>query len=282
MRLDIRYDGTAFSGWAKQPRLRTVQGVVEDALAKHPPGASVPGSIVVAGRTDAGVHATGQVAHVDVASLAPGSTFRGLNVDTRGVPELERVRHRWNRYVAADVRVTAIEVAPGGFDARFSAVRRHYRYRVSDAPWGVDPLCRIDTLTWPKPLDVDRMNRAADGLVGLNDFAAFCKQREGATTIRELQQLSWQRVGDHVIEATVSADAFCHSMVRSLVGASLLVGDGRRAVNWPAELLQKGERSSAVAPAHGLTMTGVDYPDNDSLAARAEASRRMRSLGDGR
>jgi len=235
----------------------------------------VPKSVVVAGRTDAGVHATGQVVHVDVEPAA-GPMGR-MPVNERGIPDLERMRHRWNRFLPGDVRVLRARVAPDGFDARFSAVRRHYRYRVSDAPWGVDPLQRFDTLAWGRALHVEAMNAASDALLGLRDFAAFCKQRAGGTTIRELQRFTWRRVDAYLVEASVSADAFCHSMVRSLVGAVLLVGDGRRAVEWPADLLSRGVRDSAVAPAHGLTLTGVDYPPDEELAARAEQTRNVRA-----
>jgi len=186
------------------------------------------------------------------------------------------MRHRWNRYLPGDVRVLDARVAPPGFDARFSAVRRHYRYQVSDAPWGVDPLRRHDTLAWRHELSVDAMNAASTELLGLRDFSAFCKQREGATTIRELQVFRWDRVGRHAVHASVSADAFCHSMVRSLAGAMLLVGDGRRDITWPAKLLREGVRDSAVAPAHGLTLVGVDYPPPAELASRAEQTRNVR------
>ncbi|WP_208025823.1 tRNA pseudouridine(38-40) synthase TruA [Amycolatopsis acidicola] len=273
--MDVSYDGTDFSGWARQPGRRTVQGLLEDALAKQPPGASVPRSVVVAGRTDAGVHATGQVVHVDVVPLEAGAAGR-LAVDEHGVPDLERMTHRWNRYLPGDVRVLGARVAPPGFDARFSAVRRHYRYRVADAPWGADPLRRHDTLPWGRPLSVPAMNEAAAELLGLKDFAAFCKQRAGSTTIRELQRFTWHRLDENLVEARVSADAFCHSMVRSLVGALLMVGDGRRAVGWPAEVLRSRKRDSAVAPPHGLTLIGVDYPPDDELAARAEQTRNVR------
>ncbi len=283
LRVDLCYDGTEFAGWAKQPGLRTVQGLLEDALAKQPPGQSVPGSVVVAGRTDAGVHAGGQVVHVDAVPLDPGSrpaTGNGhrLPLDRHGIPDLERLCHRWNRILPADVRVLGARVAPAGFDARFSAMRRHYRYQVADAPWGVDPLRRRDTLAWNRPLDVQRLNAASRSLLGLHDFAAFCKQREGATTVRELQRFSWERVDDHLLVAHVSADAFCHSMVRSLVGAVLMVGDGRRRPEWARELLLGGERTSTVAPAHGLTLAGIDYPPDGELAARAAEARNRRTL----
>ncbi|HKS49384.1 MAG TPA: tRNA pseudouridine(38-40) synthase TruA [Amycolatopsis sp.] len=262
--MDVSYDGTDFSGWARQPGRRTVQGLLEDALAKQPPGVSVPRSVVVAGRTDAGVHAAGQVVHVDVV------------VGEQGVPELARMCRRWNRYLPPDVRVLDARVMPPGFDARFSAVRRHYRYRVSDAPWGVDPLRRRDTLAWGRSLSIPAMNEASAALLGLQDFAAFCKRREGSTTIRELQRFTWHRQDDHLIEAEVSADAFCHSMVRSLVGALLQVGDGRRDAVWPAQLLRTGARHSHVAPPHALTLVAVDYPPDAELAARADTTRALR------
>ncbi|QYN26110.1 tRNA pseudouridine(38-40) synthase TruA [Amycolatopsis sp. DSM 110486] len=279
LRLDVSYDGTDFSGWARQPGRRTVQAELEAALQRQPPGASVPKSVVVAGRTDAGVHATGQVVHVDVVPLEPGAPGR-VPVDAHGIPDLTRMTGRWNKLMPADVRVLRARVAPAGFDARFSAIRRHYRYRVSDAPWGVDPLRRNDTLAWGRPLSTDAMNEAAADLLGLQDFAAYCKQREGGTTIRELQQLEWTRLDEHLLEVRVSADAFCHSMVRSLVGVLLMVGDGRRARSWPAEVLSSGKRDSAVAPAHGLTLTAVDYPPDAELAARAEQTRNVRSADD--
>ncbi|GAB3707910.1 tRNA pseudouridine(38-40) synthase TruA [Amycolatopsis oliviviridis] len=254
-----------------------MQGVLEEALAKQPPGASVPKSVVVAGRTDAGVHAAGQVVHVDASPLAGKTRSGRLELDEQGIPDLGRMRHRWNRYLPGDVRVLDARAAAPGFDARFSAVRRHYRYRVSDAPWGVDPLRRHDTLAWGRPLSIDAMNEASESLLGLQDFAAFCKQREGGTTIRELQKLAWRRTGPHAVEVDVSADAFCHSMVRSLVGALLLVGDGRRPLEWPGGVLESRTRDSAVAPAHGLTLMAVDYPPDTELAARADQTRAMRT-----
>ncbi|MDS0132370.1 tRNA pseudouridine(38-40) synthase TruA [Amycolatopsis sp. CM201R] len=275
LRLDVSYDGTDFSGWARQPGRRTVQGLLEEALQKQPPGASVPKSVVVAGRTDAGVHATGQVVHVDVVPLS--SPSGRIPVSPEGIPDLTRMTGRWNRLLPGDVRVLGARVAPEGFDARFSAIRRHYRYRVSDAPWGVDPLRRHDTLAWNRPLSTDAMNAAAADLLGLHDFAAYCKQRDTGTTIRELQRLEWARVDDHLLEVRVSADAFCHSMVRSLVGVLLLVGDGRRTDAWPSKVLESGIRDSAVAPAHGLTLLGVDYPPDAELAARAAQTRNIRT-----
>jgi tRNA pseudouridine38-40 synthase len=216
--------------------------------------------LTVAGRTDAGVHATGQVAHCDLRP--PGE-----------------VRARLARALPPDVRVTSVEPAPAAFDARFSALCRHYVYRVCDTPWAANPLRRGDTVTWPRALDLAALEEAAQGLLGEHDFVAFCRRREGATTIRELQRFTWTRDADGVLCAQVSADAFCHSMVRSLVGALLAVGEGRRPPEWPATLLSAGTRSSevTVAPAHGLTLVGVDYPPDEQLAARATVTRNVRT-----
>ncbi|MBB4962915.1 tRNA pseudouridine38-40 synthase [Saccharothrix violaceirubra] len=218
-------------------------------------------NLTVAGRTDAGVHAAGQVAHADL----PGG------VDVPGLPK------RLARALPDDVRVFAARVVPGEFDARFSALRRHYEYRVTDADSGAHPLRRLDTLAWPRPLDLDALNAASALLLGERDFCAFCRRREGATTIRELQRLEWSRDGD-VLTAFVSADAFCHSMVRSLVGALLAVGEGRKPVEWPASLLSLSARASGVtvAPPHGLALVRVDYPEDASLAARALVTRNVR------
>jgi tRNA pseudouridine38-40 synthase len=233
--------------------------VLEDALGVV---LREPVALTVAGRTDAGVHATGQVAHADMAA--------GLDAEWLG--------RRLARLLPPDVRVRAVTPAPGTFDARFSALRRHYRYRVATAPYGAEPLRARDTLSWPHPLDLDAVQAASDRLLGEHDFAAFCKRREGATTVRALQELTWSRDADGVAQAAVVADAFCHSMVRSLVGALLDVGRGRRAVIWPADLLRRSERASEVpvAPAHGLTLVAVDYPPAAELAARADATRRLR------
>ncbi len=266
-RLDIAYDGTDFSGWAVQPERRTVAGSIL-AVLEQVLGAGVATGLTVAGRTDAGVHATGQVAHVDLPDPVWAATG----------PTLLR---RLAGLLPGDVRVTALAEAPDEFDARFSATFRRYEYRVTDAPWGAEPLRRRDTLAWPRTLDLERLNAAAEGLVGEHDFAAFCKRKENATTVREVTRLEWHRVvADGVLVATVQADAFCQAMVRSLVGAMLVAGDGRRPPQWPAEQLTRRERSSAVtvAPPHGLTLVAVGYPtEPGALAARATATRRLRT-----
>ncbi|MGW0591507.1 tRNA pseudouridine(38-40) synthase TruA [Streptosporangium sp. NPDC002607] len=287
LRLDLAYDGTDFSGWAKQPGRRTVQGEIEEALGRilrlpEPP------ALTVAGRTDAGVHARGQVAHVDLDAGALGALD---SRNRRGVPawepgsveeldeRLSATRRRLAGVLPPDVRVHRVTVAPEGFDARFSALSRRYAYRISDAPGGVDPLRRREIVWYNRPLDVDRLNAAAAGLLGEHDFAAFCKRREGATTIRELQRLDWVRE-DGLIVATVVADAFCHSMVRALVGSLLPVGEGRLTVEWPQGVLSRAVRDSGVhvAPAHGLCLEEVRYPGAEELARRAAETRRVRTL----
>ncbi|WP_433251510.1 tRNA pseudouridine(38-40) synthase TruA [Streptosporangium sp. CA-135522] len=303
LRLDLAYDGTDFSGWAKQPNRRTVQGEIEGALGKilrlpEPP------ALTVAGRTDAGVHARGQVAHVDLEAeafgalesrhgrrtpgIATGST--GACEVSAGIPvavtpmdaideSLSSLRRRLAGVLPPDVRIYRVTVAPEGFDARFSAMSRRYAYRISDAPGGVDPLRRREVLWYTRPLDLDRLNAAAAALLGEHDFAAFCKKREGATTIRELQRLDWVREDD-ILVATVVADAFCHSMVRALIGSLLPVGEGRLPVDWPGRVLTRAVRDSGVhvAPAHGLCLEEVRYPQAEELARRARETRRVRTL----
>ncbi len=282
LRLDIAYDGTEFAGWAVQARQRTVAGVLDDALTTV---FRTPVQLRVAGRTDTGVHATGQVAHVDVPADALAHAYpRGFkdpdaesNVAAVAAPEFLPLVRRLARFLPADIRVSDIVRAPAGFDARFSALRRHYEYRLSTAPYGVDPQEARYVTPWPRPLDVDAMVVASRELVGLHDFAAFCRHREGATTIRDLQRLDWSTSGD-LVTAHVTADAFCWSMVRSLVGALLAVGEGRREPAWCASLLTASRRSSdfAAAPPQGLTLVGVDYPPDDQLEARTKITRELR------
>ncbi|OBS03080.1 tRNA pseudouridine(38,39,40) synthase TruA [Mycobacterium gordonae] len=237
-----------------------------------------PVRLRAAGRTDAGVHATAQVAHVDVPVEALPHAYS--RADRTGDPEFLALVRRLGRFLPPDVRVIDIARAPAGFDARFSALRRHYVYRLSTATYGVLPQQARFVTAWPRPLDLDAMTTASRELVGLHDFAAFCRHREGATTIRELQRLDWTRDGD-LVTAQVSADAFCWSMVRSLVGALLAVGEHRREPQWCRELLGATSRSSdfAAAPPQGLTLIGVDYPPDDQLAARNLVTRDIRSPG---
>jgi tRNA pseudouridine38-40 synthase len=276
LRIDLAYDGGSFMGWAVQPALRTVQGELEHALCT---ALRVPHlRVVCAGRTDAGVHARGQVVHVDIedfvleaAAARPGEDlFRALE-------------RRLNGILDPDLRVHSVAEAPEGFDARFSAVWRRYAYRVADRPDLIDPLTRGHVLNYRGPLDLDAMNEASRMLIGLRDFAPFCKRRPGATTIRTLLDLHWYRDAEDRAVATVRADAFCHSMVRALVGCLLAVGDGSREPAWAGEVLTGGARHPAVRVVlpHGLTLEEVGYPPAEYMAQQAEVARQKREHHDG-
>ncbi len=271
LRLDLAYDGARFHGWARQDGLRTVQGDLEAAIDTV---LRVSGtSLTVAGRTDAGVHARGQVAHVDLtAELVEQAVGR------RAEPPAEALARRINGVLERDVRVLRVGESPEGFDARFSALWRRYAYRIADRPEHVDPLARGQVVAWRSELDLEAMNEAAAGLLGEHDFAAFCRRREGATTVRALLDLRWERLGG-VAVATVRADAFCHSMVRALTGCLVAVGEGRREPGWAAQVLSAGQRDPAVTvmPAHGLTLEEVGYPAAAELGARARVTRARRS-----
>jgi tRNA pseudouridine38-40 synthase len=253
LRIDLAYDGTNFSGWAIQPDRRTVQAQVEESIEKI---ARVRIESIVAGRTDAGVHATGQVIHVDI----PDSIA------------IEDLAYKLNRILDEDIRINRIEVAPPAFHARFSALRRYYQYRILDENKVIQPLARLNTAGWYRPLDLDLMNQASKLLLGTNDFAAFCKYREGATTVRTLEKYEWVRDSEGYLVADVVADAFCYSMVRNLVGAVVCVADGRFEPSWIKTLLENKERvsDSLVFPARGLTLYKVDYPDAAELLERAK------------
>ncbi|WP_076464287.1 tRNA pseudouridine(38-40) synthase TruA [Actinomyces mediterranea] len=290
IRLDLAYDGTDFHGWAAQPGLRTVQGSIEDVFAVVTRG---PAALTVAGRTDAGVHASHQTAHLDMPlalwrRLAP----RGANPDDEDAIGAALVR-RINGLLArsystwccdrgvncaagtSDVVITAAARVDVSFDARFSALGRHYCYRLSEG--ALDPLRRRDVLAVGETLDLDAMNEASAALLGEHDFLAYCRPRDGATTIRTLTRLEATRAGG-IVEVRVGADAFCHSMVRSLVGALLPVGRGARETTWPKELLDARSRASAapIAPAHGLTLEGVEYPPPSQWAERSARARARR------
>jgi tRNA pseudouridine38-40 synthase len=264
IRLDLAYDGSGFSGWARQPGRRTVQETVEVALGRLL-RLPAPPALTVAGRTDAGVHARGQAAHADV----PAASWE---------PDEPAALRRLAGLLPPDVRARSVTVAPEGFDARFSALWRRYSYRVCDNPAFADPLRRHDTLWHPRELDVALMNEAARPFLGEHDFAAFCRRREGASTVRSLIRLDWARQPSGAVVAEVVADAFCHNMVRALAGGLLAAGDGRRPVTWPAEVLAAGVRDPGVhvAPPHPLCLEEVRYPADSELSQRAAATRRHR------
>ena len=260
LRIDIAYDGTAFFGWATQPDRRTIQDHVEEAIARI---SRSNVESVVAGRTDAGVHATGQVIHVDLADalFADGLSYVDL-------------RYKLNRILDEDVRIMEISDAPEGFHARFSALRRIYTYKILDNNDVIPPLSRYDVAPWYRPLDAELMNKASALVLGHHDFAAFCKFKEGGTTIRTLEKYQWHRDETGLLVAEVVADAFCYSMVRNLVGAVVCVADGRKDPSWMAELLANKERvsDSLVFPARGLSLTQVDYPSDQELIDRAQVT----------
>ena len=264
-RMDLSYDGTNFSGWAKQRDQRTIQCEIESALESITRNAV---ALQVAGRTDAGVHATAQVAHFDLPERdQTGSEWN-----------LADFTYRLNRMLDEDIRIHSISKAPEFFHARFSALTRSYLYKVMDGGQLLAPLRRYDIATWYRPLDVERMNRALSPLLGEHDFAAFCKARDTGTTIRTLKEFRFARIEDGSITASITADAFCHSMVRSLIGAAVCVGEGRFKPEWMKEVLDGRERisESLVFPARGLTLTGVAYPKESELEARLSITMRRR------
>ena len=261
LRIELAYDGTNFSGWATQPERRTVQTCIEEAISKI---ARVNVETIVAGRTDAGVHATGQVIHVDVPEE--------MGLDDLG--------YKLNRILDEDIRIMKVSIAPEAFHARFSALRRGYTYKILDQNLPVPPINRVDIASWYRPLEVELMNEASALVLGHHDFAAFCKFREGGTTIRTLEKFEWERQGDLLV-ATIVADAFCYSMVRNLVGAVVCVADGRKEAAWVGELLANKERvsDSLVFPARGLTLSFVEYPSDDQLLERAKVTIGKRGNG---
>ena len=273
IRIDLAYDGTGFSGWAKQPEHKSVAGVLEDALGRVLRSDPSAFSLVVAGRTDAGVHATRQVCHVDIGNdVTLATTEDGLSQLTR---RLNGALGKSNQVV-----IHRVSIAPEGFDARFSPLARRYSYLIADRGAAKDPRTRNHTLWLDRSLDVAVMNALGESLLGLHDWASFCRAREGATTIRELQRFSWLRREDGVLVGEVVADAFCHSMVRSLVGAAVAVGSGRLDVAEVLAARDSRKRTSLwkTMPAHGLTLEEVIYPADDELLARQAATRGVRSL----
>jgi tRNA pseudouridine38-40 synthase len=277
VRLDVSYDGGPFSGWALQPGRRTVQGVLEEALQLL---VRRPVRVTVAGRTDAGVHARGQVVHLDLTDAEWQGLPRGHELDP-AVAMQRRLRGALSRVLGdltGAVEVHWISLAPEGFDARFSALWRRYSYRIADGPALWDPLGRYSTLWHKNPLDVSLLNEGASKLLGLQNFLSFCKPREGATTVRELQRFEFARAEDGVIVATVQADAFCHNMVRALIGSALYVGEGVEEPGWLYErlLARKRDAKSVLAAPHPLVLEEVAYPSDHELLARAELTRARR------
>lgn len=277
-RIVFSYDGTDFFGWAKQPELRTVQGVLLEAMTVIFGESEDDFGIRVAGRTDAGVHALNQQAHFELSNDQLERLGRSLSA----IENPSYLANRLNSLLPSDVRIHSVSVAPEGFDARFSAIYRRYRYRIADAKVTKNPLQARYTLWVEQELDELAMQAAALGLLGLNDFASFCRSRPDATTIRELREVvvTRNRSDDGVIEIELLADAFCHNMVRSIVGALVAVGEGRATADDVKRILDRASRTESfkvVAP-HGLTLLEIGYPADSELASQAEKARNMRSL----
>ena len=266
LRIELSYDGTNFSGWASQPDYRTGQAVLEEALSML---AHRPVTTVVGGRTDAGVHALQQFVHVDIpenppfSDIDPNKTWEDWNIPNWS--------YRLNRILDEDMRILSVTEAPEHFHARFSALERHYTYKIADGLMTLPPLARFDVAPWYRHLDENLMNEVSAKLLGENDFKAFCKFREGATTIRTLKKFHWYRLENGYLAADVVADAFCYSMVRNLVGAAVCIGEGRFPQEWMLDLLKNRERvsDSYVFPGRGLTLTKILYPEDHLLLERS-------------
>ena len=260
LRIDLAYDGTNFAGWAKQPEQRTLQGSIEEVLARV---LRIPVKTVVAGRTDAGVHAAGQVVHVDIPNNLAPSRYR----PDEELLDFEHFKFRLNQMLDAEIRILEVRAAPTNFDARFSASARHYRYKLLDGNQDLPPLQRFDAATWFRPLDIELMNRASATLLGKHDFSTFCRYREGGRRLRTLLKFNWIRNPQGFVICEISADGFGWNMVRNLVGAAVCVGEGRFPPGWMNEILTQTTRvsDSYVFPARGLTLVRVDYPDPAEL-----------------
>jgi tRNA pseudouridine38-40 synthase len=270
LRIELSYDGTNFAGWAKQPDQRTLQEELESALSKL---AHDQINTVVAGRTDAGVHALQQFVHCDIAENPPHADMDW---------DISNWAYRLNRILDEDIRIHKVDYAPEGFHARFSASARHYTYKIADGLMTLPPLERFDVAPWYRHLDLDLMNEVSAHMLGEHDFSAFCKYREGSTTIRTLTKFNWYRLPNGYLAADVSADAFCYSMVRNLVGAAACVGEGRFPKEWMLKMLENRERvpDSIVFPGRGLTLVKVDFPADELLAEKAAQSMAWRMAED--
>lgn len=245
LRIDLAYDGSGFHGFARQPDQRTVQGVLEDALQRLS-GTTVQST--GAGRTDRGVHATRQVVHCDVPA------------DSRPAADPAGARRALDTLCGPQIAVWRVRRVPATFDARFSATCRRYRYRLGDGA-ALDPLERHRTWHVPGGLDVEAMGAAARHLLGEHDFSSFCRRSGGAHRRRRIDMLAVRRTAAHVVVVAVEGPAFCHQMVRSIVGCLVAVGRGQRHPDWLADVLAARDRAAAaqVAPPHGLVLTGVSY-----------------------
>jgi tRNA pseudouridine38-40 synthase len=251
LRVDLSYDGTNFAGWAKQPDQRTLQAEIEKALSVLTQSQI---NTIVAGRTDAGVHAEHQVIHVDI----PEKT------------DISNLAFRLNQLLDEDIRIKSASYAPVNFHARFTASARTYRYKIIDGARITPPLNRYDSAEWFRNLDIDLMNRGSQLLLGEHDFFAYCKFREGGTTTRKLLQFDWHRDENNYVEGIIKAESFRYNMVRNLVGAAVCVGEKRFEPEWMLKTLEDKVRipDSYVFPAKGLSLIKVEYPSESEYLTR--------------
>jgi tRNA pseudouridine38-40 synthase len=248
IRLDLAYDGTEFAGWARQPGLRTVQEELESAVGKILGGAEV--ELTVAGRTDAGVHATGQVASFELDGEPP-----------------DRLANRINAVLPRDVAVISAQPAPTGFDARRWATSRSYSYRVLTAPTR-SPFEEGRALWWPRRVGHTALNACAASITGEHDFTAFTPtQTEHVRFERVVLESAWREESERLIVYEITADAFMRNMIRVLVGTMLEVADGKHTVEDFRALLEGEPREAAgeTAPAHGLYFTGATFGDGPAF-----------------
>jgi len=243
LRIDLTYDGSDLSGWAKQPGLRTVQEEVETALSTITRSKA---ATIVAGRTDAGVHAKHQVFHVDLPA----------DID------IENLAFRLNQILKSDIRILSAMKAPEYFHARFGATSRRYQYKIIDGGQVTAPLDRYDSAEWFRSLDIDLMNQACQLILGEHDFFTFCKHRQGMSTVKNLMKFDWHRDEKGVVIGVIEANSFGYNMVRNLVGAAVCVGEGRFEPSWLRKILDEKVRvsDSYVFPAKGLTLLSIQYP----------------------
>lgn len=259
LRVDLAYDGSRFRGFAAQPGLRTVEGVLAEAIRAL---AGAPVALTVAGRTDKGVHAASQTVHVDVPA------------DSRIGRAPEAARAALDGMCGPEIAIWQVRRVPATFDARFSASQRRYRYHLCDAP-AMDPRWRHDT--WhvgPPRLDAEAMDRGGSHLLGEHDFTSFCRQPTPDAPqhlVRRIDRLAVRRRARGHVEVAVEGPAFCHQMVRSVVGCLLRVGRGQREHAWVRDVVAARDRQEIgqVAPPRGLVLVGVSYA---SASPPAEAS----------
>jgi tRNA pseudouridine38-40 synthase len=270
-RVDLAYDGTDFAGWAKQPGLRTVEGDLVKMFEKVFGKSKTDFDMRVAGRTDSGVHAKHQVCHLDI----PQKRLSRIGRDPLNA-------FRLNTLIADDLIILDIHQITSDFDARFSALGRRYRYTIVDPEFKKDPMLVRYALTHKRVLDVALMNLAAKELIGLKDFAAFCKPRAGASTIRNLTTFKVSRDPGGLITIEIHADAFCHNMIRSLVGSIMAVADGRLSIQDLIQAQKSGKRANKfkTIDAKGLSLESIDYPDPADYAKQANLNRVMREISD--